>query len=343
MLDVSLRTPKAHAAAADGGRSDIERSLAEVEAGLAEARGDAAELSRLLQQVDRTLAVADRDLARARHRWADARRRSLVAAEELGRAQTEVWHMEEVRNKQARRTYMTKGPTIQLTALLGAESFQQVERTLVMLERAAEASNESLVRLRAAQRRAAAAKVRIEATERAARKEQAAVAAKVADLERVRAARAEAKAGLDAKVAGLTAQREDLAAAAAHAAAAGTSKGQAGGQAAAPAAPAAPDAPSAPAAPAAPSGSGTCDLSGVDADERFLIMHESSGRPTADNPTSTAFGLGQLLHGNRVRYLGENHDTTDCGLQLQAFRGYVQDAYGDASAARGFWESNGWY
>lgn len=330
-FDVTVRTPRAHALA---GGSDIGRELAEVEASLAEARGDAASLRRLLTQADRTLAAADQDLALAQRRWADARRRSLEAAEELGRAQSEVWRMEEVRNEQARRTYMTKGPTIQLTALLGAESFQQVERSLVMLSRAARASNESLVQLRAAQHRAAAAKARIDTTERAARAEQAAVAAKVAQLRRVRLARAQAKAALDQKVAGLAARRDHLAAAVARAGApvAVSSTG----------APRRAEA-AEPEVQVARSAGGACDLSGVSADERFLIMRESGGRSTAANPSSSAFGLGQLLHGNRVRYLGRDHSTTDCGKQLQAFRGYVRDAYGSASAARGFWEANGWY
>jgi hypothetical protein len=35
--------------------------------------------------------------------------------------------------------------------------------------------------------------------------------------------------------------------------------------------------------------------------------------PTADNPTSTACGLGQLLLGNRILYLGQDYATTDHG------------------------------
>jgi hypothetical protein len=44
-----------------------------------------------------------------------------------------------------------------------------------------------------------------------------------------------------------------------------------------------------------------------------------------------------------MRYLGNDHSTTDCGKQLKAFRAYVVDAYGSAKAARGFWRANGWY
>jgi hypothetical protein len=88
---------------------------------------------------------------------------------------------------------------------------------------------------------------------------------------------------------------------------------------------------------------GKCDLSGTSDAEYFIIMKESGGDPTADNPRSTAFGLGQLLIDGRVHYLGANADTTDCALQLQAFRGYVRDRYGTAENARAFWLAHGWY
>jgi hypothetical protein len=90
-------------------------------------------------------------------------------------------------------------------------------------------------------------------------------------------------------------------------------------------------------------GGGKCDLSGTSDAEYFIIMKESGGDPTADNPRSTAFGLGQLLLDGRRHYLGDNYDTVDCGLQLQAFRGYVRDRYGTAENARAFWLSHGWY
>jgi hypothetical protein len=72
-------------------------------------------------------------------------------------------------------------------------------------------------------------------------------------------------------------------------------------------------------------------------------MRESGGDPTADNPTSTAFGIGQLLLGNRILYLGRHYATTDCGRQLGAFRAYVGDRYGTAKRAKAFWQANGWY
>ena len=85
-----------------------------------------------------------------------------------------------------------------------------------------------------------------------------------------------------------------------------------------------------------------CDLSGMSASEREIIRRESGGDPTADNPTSTAFGLGQLLIANRRKYMS-NPNSTDCGEQIQAFRGYVRDRYGNADRALSFHKRNGWY
>ncbi len=87
----------------------------------------------------------------------------------------------------------------------------------------------------------------------------------------------------------------------------------------------------------------TCDLSSLSPAEQWIILKNSGGNPTAKNPRSTAFGLGQLLLGNRKHYLGANFATTDCKLQIQNFRGYIRDRYGDAKNAKAFHEKNGWY
>ena len=77
--------------------------------------------------------------------------------------------------------------------------------------------------------------------------------------------------------------------------------------------------------------------------ERYIIQHESGGSTTAKNKTSTAFGLGQLLIANRRHYMGANANSTDPTLQLQAFRHYVKDRYGNADRAEAFWKSHHWY
>jgi peptidoglycan hydrolase CwlO-like protein len=86
-----------------------------------------------------------------------------------------------------------------------------------------------------------------------------------------------------------------------------------------------------------------CDLPGASPAERYVIAHESGGDPTAANPTSSAFGLGQLLLDMRLRYLGTDYATTDCGAQLTAFRAYVRDRYGTAERAAAFWVTHHWY
>src|SRR3954468_13874068 len=85
------------------------------------------------------------------------------------------------------------------------------------------------------------------------------------------------------------------------------------------------------------------NMSQLSSAERYIIQHESGGSTTAKNPHSTAFGLGQLLVANRRHYLGGNANTTDPGLQLKAFRGYVHDRYGNADRAASFWRSHHWY
>lgn len=85
------------------------------------------------------------------------------------------------------------------------------------------------------------------------------------------------------------------------------------------------------------------NMSSLSPSERFIIQHESGGSTTAKNPHSSAFGLGQLLIANRRHYLGSNANTTDPGLQLKAFRGYVHDRYGNADRAMAFWRRHHWY
>jgi LysM repeat protein len=83
-----------------------------------------------------------------------------------------------------------------------------------------------------------------------------------------------------------------------------------------------------------------------DTAESWIIERESGGSVHADNPTSSAFGLGQLLLSNRQHYasrLGVSADTTDYCDQLKMFRMYVADRYGSAESARSFWLSHSWY
>jgi Cell wall-associated hydrolases (invasion-associated proteins) len=85
---------------------------------------------------------------------------------------------------------------------------------------------------------------------------------------------------------------------------------------------------------------------GLSEAEAYIIQHESGGDPTADNPTSTAFGIWQGLASTRAAYaqrMGFDPDTTDVNQQLQMFRQYISDRYGSAEAAEDFWRKNHWY
>lgn len=87
----------------------------------------------------------------------------------------------------------------------------------------------------------------------------------------------------------------------------------------------------------------SCDLSGLPPAARSIIMAESSGNPTAKNPHSTAFGLGQLIVANRKALMGANYASTDCGAQIEAFTKYTKGRYGSFDKALSFRKSHGWY
>jgi hypothetical protein len=85
---------------------------------------------------------------------------------------------------------------------------------------------------------------------------------------------------------------------------------------------------------------------GLSPAEQWIIGKESSNNVYADNPTSSAYGLGQLLLGNRQQYgrqLGFDPNTNDYGEQLAMMRAYIKDRYGSAQAAQAFWQAHGWY
>jgi hypothetical protein len=91
------------------------------------------------------------------------------------------------------------------------------------------------------------------------------------------------------------------------------------------------------------SGGTRCDLSGLPASARSIIMAESGGESTAKNPHSTAFGLGQLIVANRKALMGSNYASTDCGAQTAAFSKYTLGRYGSYDRALSFRKSHGWY
>jgi hypothetical protein len=72
-----------------------------------------------------------------------------------------------------------------------------------------------------------------------------------------------------------------------------------------------------------------------------LVQRESSWDPSADNPTSTAYGLFQFLDSTRDNYgIGLNASPKK---QIRAGLDYVADRYGDPLSALQFHSREGWY
>jgi septal ring factor EnvC (AmiA/AmiB activator) len=316
---------------------ETRRRLGQVETVLRDARADAGAVAAALAAADQAVAGARARLATATAELGVARRRRADALVALEAATDEVGRQEARLASQVRGAYMT-GNVTGLAVVVQANDLRDLVERAVTLSYVISADQDALRLLEVARKRAVQLHDGMVKAEQARRAAEARVQRELAELERVRAVRQEAKRKLDARVAGLAGaaaalrsrsaelrrliRREELARQ--RAAAAARARAGGGGP------------------PAGGSGR-RCDLSGTSAAERWIIMRESSGDPTADNPTSTAFGLGQLLLGNRILYLGRHYATTDCGRQLWAFRAYVRDRYGTAARAKAFWQANGWY
>jgi phage-related minor tail protein len=89
--------------------------------------------------------------------------------------------------------------------------------------------------------------------------------------------------------------------------------------------------------------------------EKYIIRHEAGGlfNVNANNPISSAFGLGQLIEANRVKYarqLGFNAGmergdtgTTNRDHQIAMMRAYIRDRYGSLSNAVSYHKRHGVY
>lgn len=78
----------------------------------------------------------------------------------------------------------------------------------------------------------------------------------------------------------------------------------------------------------------------------YIINNESRFDPHAKNPTSSAFGIGQMIKANRIAYgkrLGYHPDTTDGMQQIAMMMEYIKDRYKTPEAAAAFKKKHGWY
>jgi septal ring factor EnvC (AmiA/AmiB activator) len=295
--------------------TDVNSQLTKVRATLADAKADAKKLAAALQRANDALDQAENELAEAEQLRLDAHARGVRATAALQDATERVQRLRRILGDRARGIYIAGDPA-GLAALVQSGKADQLLGQVAILDHLAKESNNSLADLVVAQQDYALARTALAEAEGDARRAAAQISRKIAQAVELRDLRVQAKDSLDDKIRELEGEAGVLRVTLQQ-----RQQRQAGQV----------------------RGGGKCDLSGTSDAEYFIIMKESGGDPTADNPRSTAFGLGQLLLDGRRHYLGDNYDTIDCGLQLQAFRGYVRDRYGTAENAYAFWLSHGWY
>ena len=73
----------------------------------------------------------------------------------------------------------------------------------------------------------------------------------------------------------------------------------------------------------------------------WIVGKESSWKPNAQNPKSTAYGLFQFLN-STWRTVGMSK-SSDPSVQALAGMKYIQQRYGNPLKAQAFWRANGWY
>jgi septal ring factor EnvC (AmiA/AmiB activator) len=295
--------------------TDVTTQLKKVKATLADAKADARKLAAALDRANAALDQAENELAQAEQLRLDAHARGVRATAALDDATQRVKRLRRILGDRARGIYIAGDPA-GLAALVQSGKADQLPGQVALLDQLAKESNDSLADLIVAQKDYALARSALAEAEVDARRAAAQISRKIDQAVELRDLRVKAKDALDDKIRRLEGEAGVLRVTLQQ-----RQQRQAGQV----------------------RGGGKCDLSGTSDAEYWIIMHESGGDPTADNPRSTAFGLGQLLLDGRRHYLGANYDTTDCALQLQAFRGYVRDRYGTAENARAFWIAHGWY
>lgn len=72
-----------------------------------------------------------------------------------------------------------------------------------------------------------------------------------------------------------------------------------------------------------------------------IIKHESRWICTAQNPHSSAYGLGGFLN-STWKTVGHSK-TSDCKVQVDGVIDYIEKNYKDPVLAWSFWKKNNWY
>jgi septal ring factor EnvC (AmiA/AmiB activator) len=296
--------------------ADVATQLQQVKGTLADAKADVGKLAAALDRANRALDQDEQELADAQALRLDAHARGVQARAALADATQRVDRLRGVLGDRARGIYIAGAPGGIPALVQAGQDANQLLDQVALLDHLARESNDSLADLMVAQRDYTLATAALRRAEADARRAEATIQQKIRQATQLRDVRAKAKEALDAKIRKLEGEAGVLRVTQQQMA-----QNRAGVQ----------------------RGGGVCDLSGTSQAEYNIIMRESRGDPTARNPRSTAFGLGQLLLDLRQRFLGANADTVDCGLQLKAFRMYVAERYGTAENAWAFWQAHGWY
>ena len=294
---------------------DVATRLKQIKTSLNDAKADLRKRQAVLDAANSALNQAENELAAADFQRTAARAEQAQAQRALSRSGAQLSQLRRIVGDEVRGMYISGSPTA-LAALVQQGDVKNLLDQMATLEHLARENSDAINDMVVAQREYATAQVALRKAEDDSRRALGQIRRKIAEATELRDLRVQATEAVNDKIAELEGEAAVLRNNQQQAAA-----NQAGQQRA-----------------------GTkCDLSGTSDAEFWIIMRESGGDPTARNPSSTAFGLGQLLLDLRQRLLGADYDTIDCGKQLTAFRAYVKERYGTAEAAKSFWLSHGWY
>jgi septal ring factor EnvC (AmiA/AmiB activator) len=303
------------AGAAGTANPDVATRLKQIKSSLNDAKADLRKRQSILDEASAALNQAENELAAADLQRLAARVEQAQAKRALARSAAQLKSLRKIVGEEARGMYMSGSPTA-LAALVQQGDAKDLLDQIATLEHLARENNDTINDMVIAQREYATAQVALRQAEEENRRALGQIRKRIAQATELRNVRVQALEAVNAKIRELEGEAAVLRNTQQQ-----TAANQAGQQR-----------------------TGTkCDLSGTSDAEFWIIMHESGGDPTARNPNSTAFGLGQLLLDLRQRLLGADYDTIDCGKQLAAFRAYVKERYGTAEAAKAFWQAHGWY
>jgi septal ring factor EnvC (AmiA/AmiB activator) len=315
LIAVAALAAPLRAGAAGTTDPDVASRLEKIKATLNDSKSDLGKLQKALDNANGALNQAENELAAADVQRLAARAERAQARTAMRTSAEQLKELRKVVGAEARGMYMSGSPS-GLAALVEQNDANDLLDQIATLDQLAKANNDAITNMVIRQKEYVTAQAALVKAERDIDRSQAEIKKKIEQATELRNVRAQAKDALDKKIADLLGEAAVLRNTQQQTAANQSGQRRTGTK---------------------------CDLSGTSDAEYWIIIRESGGDPTAANPNSTAFGLGQLLLDLRQRLLGADYDTIDCGKQLYAFRAYVKERYGTAENAKAFWIAHGWY